>query len=565
MTLQEYEQKKFDIAEILRSALVALPADAYDWQQRLRDLFARLAEDRFNLVVVGRFNRGKTSLMNAIIGSDRLPVGIIPLTSVITSVSYGSAERVVLKFNNRILTQEVPIESIRQYVTQEGNPGNARDIKVAETQLRAQILRRGFYLVDTPGLGSPIIENTATTDSYLPEADAFVLVTSYENPISDEETRFLRNVASSSRRIFFVINKQDTISAHEREIIVSYVQKELKRIFGDSTPDVFSVSAAEGVEAKLCQDATRLTGSGIPVLEKALLDFLLAEKQGQFLLQMCGRVAELIDDLPRSPHSRDLSNAVTDLSERLRSHEAAIVVNHEAAASQATHLPTLRQLRTCEICEQANEALWQFAATYQYEISVNDDERQCFANNGGLCSFHTWQYHGIASSYGTCNAYPVLLDQLAAQLRNYNVASRQDTIDHSSLPISSTAAHCAFCAVRLSTETAAIADLCKQLSQNSTSTLDTLSAICIPHLVLLAKSLKDPKLMRQLFAHAATLLEHLSEDMKRFSLKRDSLTTRETKEELTAAERALRLVAGHPNVNVSGTYARVNSTTDRNG
>jgi len=113
-------------------------------------LFARLAEDRFNLLVVGRFNRGKTSLMNAILATDRLPTGIVPLTSVITSVGYGSKERVLLKYENRLLDCEIPIEALPQHITQQGNPGNVQRIKTAEIQLPAEILRRGFYFVDTP-------------------------------------------------------------------------------------------------------------------------------------------------------------------------------------------------------------------------------------------------------------------------------------------------------------------------------------------------------------------------------------------------------------------------------
>jgi hypothetical protein len=93
MNLREYEQNKFAIADILRSACTMAPQKSLDWQERQRDLFARLADDRFNLVCVGRFSRGKTSLMNAILATDRLPTGIVPLTSVITSVGYGTKEQ----------------------------------------------------------------------------------------------------------------------------------------------------------------------------------------------------------------------------------------------------------------------------------------------------------------------------------------------------------------------------------------------------------------------------------------------------------------------------------------
>lgn len=140
LDLREYEQEKFGIAEILRSISNSFTSREHPWQERLRDLFIRLAEDRFNLVVVGRFNRGKTSIMNAITGTNRLPVGIIPLTSVITTVAYGTEERVVLKFKSTSPTTEIPIGALSQFATQEGNPGNVRGIKSAEVQLRAEIL-----------------------------------------------------------------------------------------------------------------------------------------------------------------------------------------------------------------------------------------------------------------------------------------------------------------------------------------------------------------------------------------------------------------------------------------
>jgi type IV secretory pathway ATPase VirB11/archaellum biosynthesis ATPase len=75
MDLRSYEQDKFAIADILRSASLLVPSQNRGREERSEELLARLAEDRFNLVVVGRFSRGKTSLMNAILATDRLPTG----------------------------------------------------------------------------------------------------------------------------------------------------------------------------------------------------------------------------------------------------------------------------------------------------------------------------------------------------------------------------------------------------------------------------------------------------------------------------------------------------------
>lgn len=73
MDLRDYESAKFKLAEVLRDIAAWVPEERADLKTRLTDLFTRLAEDRFNLVVAGRFSRGRSTLMNAILGVDRLP------------------------------------------------------------------------------------------------------------------------------------------------------------------------------------------------------------------------------------------------------------------------------------------------------------------------------------------------------------------------------------------------------------------------------------------------------------------------------------------------------------
>lgn len=186
------------------------------------------------------------------------------------------------------------------YITQAGSPGNAKKIKVAEVHLPADILRHGFFFVDTPGLGSPIQENTRTTESFLPEADAFILVTGYESPLSEDEIRFLRGASNSARRVFVVLNKQDTVDAKERAQALSYVQDQIRTFFGQDTPLIFSISARDGLEAKQKNDMQLLETSGLQRLEDELVQFLLAEKSSEFMLQMCNRVADLLLDLDQT-------------------------------------------------------------------------------------------------------------------------------------------------------------------------------------------------------------------------------------------------------------------------
>ena len=168
MDLRDYEQLKFDLAEVLRSVETFVPCDRHDQKDRIRDLFSRLAEDRFNLVVVGRFSRGKTSLMNAVLATDRLPTGIRPLTSVITTVAYGSKEQAIIKRIGLRLDEEIPLEALPDYITEKGNSGNVRQIRMAEVQLPAELFAAVSILSTLPAWGRRFSPTRAPLRNFFP-------------------------------------------------------------------------------------------------------------------------------------------------------------------------------------------------------------------------------------------------------------------------------------------------------------------------------------------------------------------------------------------------------------
>ena len=511
----------------------------------IQNLFARLAEDRFNLVVVGRFNRGKTSLMNAILGTDRLPIGIVPLTSVITTVGYGSKERAILKYDNRILDKEVPIASLSQYITQQNNPGNIQHIKTAEIQLPAEILRRGFYFVDTPGLGSVIVENTLTTEAFLPEADAFVLVTSYDSPLSEEEIRFFKAGASSGRRIFVVLNKHDTVTPEQRETALAFVREHLCIAFGGTVPPIFSISATEGLKAKLSKDRVLLNASGVPDLEKGLLGFLLNDKNFEFLLRMCDRLRQVLRELPETSEVERLIGRIDAVGEPSGRKDLVRPISAPAGA-----FPGLHELAPCEICAHVADKIWSFLCNYQHDIIINSDEQQRFADRGGFCPFHVWQFQSVASPYGICAGYPPLLDRLATRLRESASSADLQQI-HARLEALLPDQHdCILCGVCDSTEREAIESTTRRLSRDNAREFNALTAICLPHFVMLVSTIHDADLARGMLERHAAVLERYSEDMKRYAIKHEGVRRDlASEEETTAAERGLLLMAGRRQVN----------------
>jgi small GTP-binding protein len=547
MNLREYEQAKFKLSELVQSA-AALIHDQKNQtlEDRVRDLLVRLAEDRFNLTMVGRFSRGKSSLLNAILGTDRLPTGIVPLTSVITAVSYGSSEKVTVKYRERRLDSEITLEELPRYITEQGNPGNSLGVAIANIEVPAEILRRGFHFVDTPGLGSAITENTLTTQAFLPEVDALLLVTSFESPLSEDERARFDDVSHAGLPVFVVVNKHDLATAADRAKVLEFVRSHLSARDGQSSLEIFSVSARDGLLAKRSKDLDLLQSSGLPALEERLVHFLIDQKQSVFLSRMRVRIEDFFRDLPPFDGVETLRQRANHLLDEC----PAIQDGSEAASVPEPPIPAFsrNQLSPCQICTEIEDATWNFLARYQYELSTDLESQAEFSRRSGFCCHHTWEYQRLASSYGTCAGYPPLLERIAVSLRTVGAGAgdpRRGIEDL--LP---TRAKCVACASRDSAEAHSVRQLAERLRKDPARELDNLSALCLPHLSALSEAVDDPEIGRALASHLASTFERIAEDMRRFTLKRSAARRQlETTEEQTAAERALMLVTGRPGVN----------------
>ena len=272
--LAEYRRRKLDLAEVIRAAM-HLAEDRRD-QERVttaRELLARLAEDRFQLAVVGQFSRGKSTLVNAILGDAYLPTGALPVTSVVTTVGYGSRARVVVRRTETSLPIETSVDDLPRFVVQASAEREELGVASVEIEVPAEVLRLGFWFVDTPGVGSAIAANTATTRRYLPDADAVIFVTGFDAPLGEPELQFLDDVRRHVKRLFFVVNKLDLLPAAEAEEVTRFVRDRVFERTG-AQPRMFAISARGGLEAKLHGDPERLASSGLPELERTLVRFL---------------------------------------------------------------------------------------------------------------------------------------------------------------------------------------------------------------------------------------------------------------------------------------------------
>jgi GTP-binding protein EngB required for normal cell division len=253
-------------------------------------LMAKLAADRFTLAVVGEFKRGKSSLMNAIIGRDLLPTGVLPLTSAITVLKYGPRDRLTILKEGASFSETIPISSLAEYVTEKGNPGNRKKVARACLQLPLPFLRRGLEFVDTPGIGSAIEASSATTHAFLPQSDAVIFVTSVDTPFTQAEIGFLKTIREHVRKIFFVVNKIDLLGDVERQEVLDFVSETLRHEMELEEVRIFPVSSTLGLSARIDGSTARFQQSGISALQQALSTFLSGEKTTVFLVSILDKV-----------------------------------------------------------------------------------------------------------------------------------------------------------------------------------------------------------------------------------------------------------------------------------
>lgn len=551
MDLKTYEQIKFELAELIRAGqFIASEREQdsnkrYDAERPWRALLTRLAEDRFTVVVAGRFSRGKSSLMNAVLGMDRLPTGIVPLTSVITYVRYGTSEKVLLNYEGTRLRGEATLQELPEYVTEKGNPGNVKRIHSAEIQLPAEILRRGFFFVDTPGLGSAIFENTKTTERFVPEIDVLILVTSYESPLSEDEMRFLNYALGSVRAVFIVINKQDTVPPESRTEIIQYVQKTAHNVLGDKAVAPFSVSARDGLAAKQVGDTGQLRDSGLLDLESALVEFLANNRAQMFLSSVCDRTLVEVQALP----GREADSLIPKLHALRQQIDPNVsrALNEALFESRAGAVIGLENVSSCEVCKAVMGKTMRFLARYQYDLSTRPLSQEQHAHDGGFCPLHTWHYEQVASPRGVCTAYPALLNLTAERLRHLAANGTQEPNEFLSPLLES---HCPACQVRWAAEDQAVASIISRTSESPEPDKLPLSALCLPHLQLVLCRTKSESVRKLLLYREAALMERIAEDMQRYAIKHDALRRDlASSEEHNSYLQALQLLVGHRSVN----------------
>jgi hypothetical protein len=332
--LREYQRRRLDLADMLRAVMhIARAYDDAEREREARQLLTRLASGRFQLAVAGQVSRGKTTLMNALLGGAYLPMGALPMTSVITTVRYGSRPRALVRRRSSGFPIEVPVSEAARFVAQQSAERAQLEVASVEVEMPAEFLRAGFEFVDTPGVGSANAASTAATLRFLPQADAIVFVTGFDSPLTEAEADFLTMAARYAGKLFLVINKRDLVTERDAAEVTGFVHRWAREHVHLADPHLFALSALNALEAAVQTDSRRLEDSGIVPLAGALTQFLATEQGRVSLRNVAAAAAGLV-----SRQQRDLRIGGPDRSSQEAASVAAAFdahVNELLAAERA--------------------------------------------------------------------------------------------------------------------------------------------------------------------------------------------------------------------------------------
>ena len=265
------------------------------------------AKEHFEVAIVGEFKRGKSTLINALLGQEVLPADVLPATATLNRVTYSEEPYVMVEYKDG-QEEKVDINKLADYVTKLSyeSEKKAETVKQATVYYDTAFCKNNVDIIDTPGLNDDE-QMTNVTLSILPEIDAAVFVISANSPFSQFEKEFLEKkmLTSDMGRIIFAVNCFGTFSKEDEDRIVetvekrigSYVMEKAKMVMGESskefavykrkigTPKVIGVYAKKALMAKESGDAAMLEESNFPTFER-VLETMLTQERGAITLQI---------------------------------------------------------------------------------------------------------------------------------------------------------------------------------------------------------------------------------------------------------------------------------------
>ncbi len=202
-----------------------------EFRAPLSVILDRLETSSFQIAVFGRVSSGKSSLLNYILETNVLPVGVNPITAVPTRIVHGEKPRLLVAYiDNR--RETLPIERLTEFVSEQSNPGNSKNVTRIVAEIPSGRLRDGVVFVDTPGLGSLATSGARETLAYLPQCDLGVILVDAGSTLTEEDLSTLQALYEAATPAQVLLSKADLLAPEDRERSASYIASQIHSFLG---------------------------------------------------------------------------------------------------------------------------------------------------------------------------------------------------------------------------------------------------------------------------------------------------------------------------------------------
>jgi GTP-binding protein EngB required for normal cell division len=197
-----------------------------EFRSALGGILDRAEDKNFEIAVFGRVSSGKSSLLNTILETDVLPVGVTPITAVPTRISHAPEAYLTVSFFEAP-TKTLDIARLAEFATEQQNPGNAKHVTRIAVALPSPRLQAGVAFVDTPGLGSLATSGASETLAYLPKCDLGVVLIDAGSTLTTDDLRTIMTLHETAVPVNVLLSKADLLGSEDLVKIIQYVKEHI--------------------------------------------------------------------------------------------------------------------------------------------------------------------------------------------------------------------------------------------------------------------------------------------------------------------------------------------------
>src|SRR6202167_1734239 len=221
--LERWEHTGDEVPLLRKLETVITEHGLVEFRSTLSMILDRLEDRNFEIALFGRVSSGKSSLLNAILETDVLPVGVTPITAVPTRITHAEEASLTIWFSEAP-RQKCDVSRLGEFATEQQNPGNSKHVSRLVLALRSMRLRGGVSFVDTPGLGSLATSGASETLAYLPKCDLGVVLIDAGSTLTAEDLQTILALQEAAIPVKVLLSKADLIGAEDRVRSVQYVK-----------------------------------------------------------------------------------------------------------------------------------------------------------------------------------------------------------------------------------------------------------------------------------------------------------------------------------------------------